>query len=265
MKIVINSVEVALTSKDGQVFATSLDVAKVFEKRHDNILRDIQALIEKDLLNFEKMFYDDKYGRKQKAYLMDRDGLSLLVMGFTGEKALKWKIDFLKAFNTMENMLKNNQNLFQIPQTYAGALLLAANQAKEIEDKNKLLEAQKPRIEFANRLQKTDGTISIQDFAKILCDKNIQIGQNRLFSLFRQMGFLMADNKPFQKYVDMGVFTLKEDTFKNPSTGDNIVYFQTRITVKGQEYLFNKITCVKTPTYTQVSIASTSLSLGGVI
>ena len=65
---------------------TSLRVAEVFEKRHDNVLKAIESLVV-DLLKNEEMFwlanYQDAYGRNQKLYRMNRDGFSLLVMGFT--------------------------------------------------------------------------------------------------------------------------------------------------------------------------------------
>jgi len=89
---------------------TSNIVAEIFEKEHKNIIRDIENLIEKDVLKSELMFtkseYNDSYGRKQKCYLMNRDGFSLLAMGFDGDKALKFKLDFINAFNVMEKELK---------------------------------------------------------------------------------------------------------------------------------------------------------------
>lgn len=57
------------------------------------------------MLNFEQMFFPveipDSYGRPQRAYLMNRDGFSLLVMGFTGKSALEWKLKYIEAFNRM--------------------------------------------------------------------------------------------------------------------------------------------------------------------
>jgi Rha family phage regulatory protein len=88
---------------------TSRNVAERFSKRHDNVIRDIEAL-KKDILNFEEMFIEttlpDTYGRQQRAYIMNRDGFSLLVMGFTGAEALKFKLEYIQAFNAMETELK---------------------------------------------------------------------------------------------------------------------------------------------------------------
>ena len=54
-------------------------------------------------------------------------------------------------------------------------------------------------------------------------------------------GYLMRDNKPYQKYLDMKIFELKEDTYKNPSTGEPVMYLKTRVTAKGQEYLIARL------------------------
>ena len=96
------------------ILASSRDVAEKFGKRHDHILRDIESF-QKDVPNFGEMFFEDispdKYGRNQKIYLMNRDGFSLLCMGFTGKKALEWKLKYIDAFNKMEETLKTGDYL----------------------------------------------------------------------------------------------------------------------------------------------------------
>jgi Rha family phage regulatory protein len=89
MNITINNVEVALTSKNGKAFATSLDVAKVFKKEHKNILRDINNFPKRVRLNFELKYYISKNNKQIPMYKMTRDGFSLLVMGFTGQRAYR--------------------------------------------------------------------------------------------------------------------------------------------------------------------------------
>ena len=79
--------------KDRQAVTSSLNVAENFEKRHDNTLRDIDQL-KKDVLNFEEMFFEanepDSYGRDRRVVYMNRDGFTILAMGFTGKKALQF-------------------------------------------------------------------------------------------------------------------------------------------------------------------------------
>ena len=97
-----------------QAVTTSLQVAKNFEKRHDNVLRDIENL-HKGVLNFEEMFIEstelDSYGRDRRIYYMNRDGFSLLAMGFTGKKALQFKLKYIDAFNQMEKQLQQQKPL----------------------------------------------------------------------------------------------------------------------------------------------------------
>ena len=97
-------------NKNEEFTATmSRNVAEKFNKRHDNVIRDIEAF-RKDVPSFEEMFSEttlpDSYNRQQKAYIMNRDGFSLLVMGFTGAEALKFKLEYIQAFNAMETELK---------------------------------------------------------------------------------------------------------------------------------------------------------------
>lgn len=94
--IIINNVEVEFKVVDNKVFANSLQVAEVFEKRHTHILDTIKALPQDDFneRNFALVEYLDKKGEARPCYNLTRDGFSLLVMGFTGEKAYKWKVEF---------------------------------------------------------------------------------------------------------------------------------------------------------------------------
>ncbi|EAH6760743.1 Rha family transcriptional regulator [Campylobacter coli] len=106
---VINGVDVELEVVDNAVYTTSLSVAEVFNKNHKNIIRKINEFPKDNFtkLNFELSKYIDSTGRILPCYKITRDGFSLLVMGFTGEKAYKWKILFIKAFNEMEKRLRN--------------------------------------------------------------------------------------------------------------------------------------------------------------
>ncbi|EGT0210564.1 Rha family transcriptional regulator [Campylobacter coli] len=106
---VINGVDVELEVANDQVTTTSLDIAAVFNKRHDNIIAKIETFPKDSFtdLNFKASKYIDSTGRILPCYKITRDGFSLLVMGFTGEKAYKWKIEFIKAFNEMEKRLRN--------------------------------------------------------------------------------------------------------------------------------------------------------------
>lgn len=103
-------VETRKISKGKEVtVVTSLDVAETFGKRHSNVLRDIENLecsSEFRELNFELTSYKDKSNREQPMYYITRDGFTLLVMSYTGEKAMKFKEAYINQFNQMEELLK---------------------------------------------------------------------------------------------------------------------------------------------------------------
>lgn len=100
--------------RDGEVRASSQDVAAAFEKAHKDVLRAIDRMIElaPELTgrNFalSQMQSPGTRGRMVRGYDMDRDGFSLLAMGFTGAKALEWKLKFLDAFRRMEQALSQS-------------------------------------------------------------------------------------------------------------------------------------------------------------
>ena len=93
--------------KNNQAVTTSLIVADAFDKRHDNVLRDINRLLkfEESEGMFKQGTYINAQGRKQPMFYMNRDGFALLVMGFNGKKAIEWKFKFIEAFNQMESLL----------------------------------------------------------------------------------------------------------------------------------------------------------------
>lgn len=107
--------------KNDKAVCDSLQVAEKFRKEHKNVLRAIDNLRE-TLLNFEqpsKMFVVSKRklddGQYHRMYLMNRDGFSLLVMGFTGKNALEWKLQYIRAFNQMEKLIQEkNTAAYQI-------------------------------------------------------------------------------------------------------------------------------------------------------
>jgi Rha family phage regulatory protein len=104
MTVIIPHITPLTRDVDGKPRASSLDVARVFGKRHDHVLRDIDALVSQmgDQPNFGEISYVDGMNRTQRAIAMDRDGFTLLAMGFTGAEALKWKLAYIAAFNVME-------------------------------------------------------------------------------------------------------------------------------------------------------------------
>lgn len=100
-------VEIVGKRYEEKLITTSLKVAEVFDKEHKNVLQSIENLVaDNSAAKFFRLTTYKNRGKEYPMYEMDRDGFSLLVMGFTGEKALQWKIKYIEAFNQMESELK---------------------------------------------------------------------------------------------------------------------------------------------------------------
>ena len=97
--------------KNNEAVCDSLQVAKKFHKRHSDVIRAIENLMENDSTQncvqcFKRTAYKDDTGKSNKMYRMNRDGFSILAMGFTGKRAMEWKWAYIKAFNQMESFIK---------------------------------------------------------------------------------------------------------------------------------------------------------------
>lgn len=108
--------DIILSTQNGEPVASSRQIAENFGKEHRNVMRDIENLMSEGVLKNEQtpMFYKTEYTHEQNGqtypmYLMNRDGFSLLVMGFTGKAALEWKLKYIAAFNAMEKQLATPQ------------------------------------------------------------------------------------------------------------------------------------------------------------
>lgn len=253
--------EIDLTIIKGQIMVSSLEVAEKFNKRHTHVL-DIIKGFHNDLstAEFSALFILSSYiasnGKKNYKYLMNRDGFSLLCMGFTGKKALDWKLKYINAFNQMEERLKTSNTLSEEEKlklqlfssdpsevAYAHAQLLKLATApleKEICEQKVLIEEQKPLVTFATHVTKTSDTVDMGEFAKIVAKEKINVGRNRLFTWLRDQGYLMANNVPYQRYINNGYFKVIEVS-KVTSYGKINVFPKTLVTGKGQIYLVERL------------------------
>lgn len=105
--------DILIFERRRQAVVSSRSVAVDFQKQHQHVTQAIEKLISENSLvknMFEKCFYTSERGRVYKEYLMNRDGFSLLVMGFTGKTALDWKIKYIDKFNRMEALINERQS-----------------------------------------------------------------------------------------------------------------------------------------------------------
>jgi len=106
--------ELQILNENGQLVVSSRQIAENFSRIHKDVVNSIEKLIEGIGKSSSTYFIESEYKNEQnkqmyKEYLLNRDGFSLLVMGFNGPSALKWKLKYIKAFNEMEQTLKSVQ------------------------------------------------------------------------------------------------------------------------------------------------------------
>ena len=123
---------------DGRPAVTSREVSRYFNKRHDAVLRDIAAITSNcpesfSAHNFVGASYLDEQAKNRPMYIIHRDGLMLLVMGYTGKKALALKLAYIEAFNRMEAELakRNRPTLPAAPRFDEAAMLELAAEIRE--------------------------------------------------------------------------------------------------------------------------------------
>lgn len=228
--------------ENNEVVVGSRQVAENFGKRHDNVLRDIENVM--GLLNFEetpKMFYKTTYEHPQNhqkytEYLMNKEGFTLLVMGFTGKVAIEWKIKYINAFNEMEKQLREAHQISPAEQMARG--LLAAKEL--LDEANKTIAIMQPKAEFYDAVADTNNYLSMEEVAKILNIK--EIGRNTLFWILRYEKVLQDGcnkNIPYQKY--MKYFKLIERKYPTPD-GKIKIKTQTRVNQKGVDFIRKLVT-----------------------
>ena len=239
--------QIKITTSNGELVVSSRQVAENFGKEHSKVIRSIEGIA--NFGDTQGMFHKVSYvneqnGQEYKEYLMNRDGFSLLVMGFTGKEAMEWKIKYINAFNEMEKKLSKPQLTLteQMAQGLLAAQQLLSEKNKQVEHLTATIEQQKPKVIFADAVSASKTSILIGDLAKLIRQNGVEVGQKRLFEWLRQNGWLMksgnSKNVPTQRGMEMKLFEVKEGSYVD-SNGVNVVTKTTKVTGKGQQYFVN--------------------------
>lgn len=235
--------DIILSTQNGEPVASSRQIAENFGKEHKNVLQTIDNMTAENsalLQMFHLSEYTTSQNKKLPMYLMNRDGFSLLVMGFTGKAALEWKLKYIQAFNAMEKKLAQRPQLSR-SELMAQALIAAHD---ELEHKDRQIAELTPKGIFADAVNASKKSILVGELAKLLCQNSVQIGQNRLFVWMREHGYLIRDpkrsdyNMPTQRAVEQGLFEIKETTVVH-SDGHTSINKTPKVTGKGQIYFVN--------------------------
>lgn len=174
--------DITLRNENGQILASSREVADRFSKNHKEVLRSIKN-ISKEISTaqfcalFKPSTYKASNGKSNPEYLLTRDGFSLLSMGFTGKEALEWKLKYIDAFNQMEEKLKSGTQLteeerlkLQLFSKDAGEVAYAHNRLVELATTPLInqIEEQKPKVEYHDEVLNKEDLIITTNIAKDL-------------------------------------------------------------------------------------------------
>lgn len=144
-----------------------------------------------------------------------------------GKQCRQYLIDLEKAWNTPELVMARGLKAAQ----------------KMIAEQDKIIERMRPKEIFADAVATSKQSILIGQLAKLICQNGHEIGQKRLFKWMRENGYLMKSgsdyNMPMQRYVEQGLFEIKESSIANPD-GSTRLTRTTKVTGKGQQYFINK-------------------------
>ncbi len=226
---------------------TSLEIAEVTGKRHDSILRDIRNILSQgvDAHNFVETSYTDKSNRQQKCYTLTKKGCLILASGY--DVILREKI-----INRWEELETKDRNKYQVPKSFAEALMLAAKQQEQIEEQQRQLEAtsneivelngaiaeMEPKVTYVDMILASNETVTTtqiaQDYGQSAKAFNVLL---RNFGVQHKVGgqwVLYAKHLPFG-YVQSDTFPI---VHKN---GTNGTVMHTKWTQKGRLFLYEEL------------------------
>ena len=226
---------------------TSLEIAEVTGKRHDSILRDIRNILSQgvDAHNFVETYYTDKSNRQQKCYTLTKKGCLILASGY--DVILREKI-----INRWEELETKERNQYQVPKSFAEALMLAAKQQEQIEEQQRQLEANskeivelngaiaemEPKVTYVDMILASKETVTTtqiaQDYGQSAKAFNVLL---RNFGVQHKVGgqwVLYAKHLPFG-YVQSDTFPI---VHKN---GTNGTVMHTKWTQKGRLFLYEEL------------------------
>ncbi len=252
--------EIVNTNKNGHT-VSSREIASYAGKPHSDVMKAIRKMekswVEVNGGNFSLVEYTDGKGQKRPEYLLTKKESLYIATKFNDVARAK----LINRWEQLEQQVQNNQ--FQVPTTLSGALLLASQQAEQIEQQQLLLrqtnnqlqavstkvneqasqlKEQAPKVLFADAVIETGESCLVGHLATLITQAGFTIGQNRLFKLLRDLGYLGSvgekKNKPLQHAIEEGLFELKYSEYLD-NNGKKKMTTVTKVTPKGQAYFIN--------------------------
>lgn len=235
--------QVRMANIDGKPYFVATDVATAlgYATPRDAISRHCKGVVKHDT--------PTSSGVQSMSYINEGDLYRLIMKSKlpSAERFEKWVMEeVLPSIRKNGGYIAGQESLSD-DELMAKALLVAQNKIAErdsiIAEKNAQIEQMKPKQIFADAVETSRTSILVGDLAKLICQNGVQIGQKRLFEWMRQNGYLMkygaSRNMPIQKYIEQGLFEIKENSIQSPN-GNVRLTITPKVTGKGQVYFINK-------------------------
>ena len=220
--------------------AEFIDYAKTGKGSYD-VSKMLSTVDEEEKL-VRKIFVS---GQNRNMKFLTEDGLYEVLMQSNKPIAKQFKKEVKNILKTIrKHGAYMTENTIEKALTSPDFLIQLATKLKEEQEARKRAEAtieeQKPLVSFANTVTESSDCLDMGEFAKVIKDKDINMGRNKLFQWLRDNKYLMNNNVPYQKYIDNGVFKVIEVT-KKSAYDDGRIYTKTLVTGKGQIYILEKL------------------------
>lgn len=232
--------ELVKRNENGQAITSSLLVAQKFGKEHKHVIESIRELLRTaENSALLSMFMESTYltvqNKEMPMFIMNRDGFNLLTMGFTGTKALNYKLEFIEAFNKMEAMLTSDEYILmrsrQILEQKV-SMLEARTEAQ-----TKIIQEQAPKAEYYDNTLMSKDAMTTTQIAKELGMSAITLNKR-----LKDLGVQYKVNDQwvlYAKYQDKGY--TKTSTYTEIINGESKTYVSTVWTQKGREFIHSLI------------------------
>lgn len=247
-----------VTVENGQIVVSSLQIAEHFGKQHKHVLDAIRVEMgyaEKSADPSEaKMFHETTYihpqnGQEYPMFLMNRDGFSLLAMGFTGKEASEWKRKYIRAFNAMEEQIKSLlAPSYQIadPIERAKKWIEEEEQRKQLAEKNEILTVENKELiqqleeekEFKKIVYEKGDNYSYSDAYRVLSENVGRMGRNKFIEVLVEKKIISESRIPYARYLNKGYFVIKKNIIEI-NKNKTFESYQGLVTPKGLNWLIN--------------------------
>ncbi|MBQ8279706.1 MAG: phage antirepressor [Roseburia sp.] len=236
--------EIRTVTKDNEPWFVASDICKALDLSNPSMA--VQRLDDDERAKFNLGVRDSDGTNCVNEY-----GLYALVLASRKKEAKEFKRwithEVLPSIRKHGGYIAGQETLSD-EELMAKALLVANRKIAErdalIERQQAVIEEQKPKAIFADAVSASRTSILVGDLAKLICQNGVQIGQKRLFEWLRNHGYLIKNgtsrNMPQQRYVEQGLFEIKESNVQNPD-GSVRITRTTKVTGKGQVYFINKL------------------------